>query len=226
MNVLCNSGIKAMRLPSLKNYLRKKRVGRYLRDDDGVTAIEFAMLGPLFLVGLMVTFESSLMLFTEYAIQTSVQEAARLVKTGQAQSYSKPGMSEPGMTPAQFKSAICSIAKFAFDCEGKLTVYMKTAPSFAALEATTPAYNTITGGAFGKTSGVDNPPPFQCGQPSEAIALIATYDWHIATPWIMSGFANVDGDDRTRRLVGFSMFRNEPYPAGGTSCQLTNPPPS
>jgi Flp pilus assembly protein TadG len=221
MNDLRNSGTKAMRLPSLKNFLRKKKAGRYLANDDGVTAIEFAILGPFFIAGLLITFETSLMLFTEYVIQTSVQEAARLVRTGQAQSYKSVGM-----TPAQFKSSICSIAKFAFDCQGKLTVYMRTAPNFATLEATTPSYTTITGGAFGKTSGVDNPPPFQCGQPSEAVALIATYDWHIATPWVMSGFANVDGDDRTRRLVGFSMFKNEPYPAGGTSCQPTNPPPS
>lgn len=214
-----------MRLPSLKNLLRNNGVGRFLGNDDGVTAIEFAMLGPLFIVGMLVTFESSLILFTEYVIQTSVQEAARLVRTGQAQSYMKPGMAQPGMTPAQFKTAICSIAKFAFDCEKNLTVYMNTATTFAALEATTPPYLTITGGAFGKTGSVVNPPPFKCGQPSEAVALIATYDWRIATPWIMSGFANVAGDDRKRRLVGFSMFRNEPFPAGGTSCQLTNPPP-
>jgi Flp pilus assembly protein TadG len=225
MNDLCTSGIKAMGLPSLKNFLRNKRVSRFLSNDDGVTVIEFAFLGPLFLTLLLVTFESSLMLFTEHVIQTSVQEAARLVRTGQAQSYMKPGMPTPGMTPAQFKSAICSIAKFAFKCEANLTVYMNTATTFAALEASTPSYLTITAGAFGKTGTVLNPPPFKCGQPSEAVALIATYDWRIATPWVMSGFANVAGDDRTRRLVGFSMFRNEPYPAGGTSCKLTNPPP-
>lgn len=200
-----------MRLPSLKNSLRNTRLGRFLSNDDGVTAIEFAFLGPLFIVGLLVTFESSLMLFTEYVIQTSVQEAARLVRTGQAQ--------DKKFKANDFKDAICSIAKFAFDCNGKLTVYMNTAATFSALEASTPSYLTITGGSFGKDGdGNDNPPPFQCGNPNQAVALIATYDWNIATPWIMSGFANVDGDDRTRRLVGFSMFRNEPFPSGGNQC--------
>lgn len=198
-----------MRLPSLKKLLRQTHLGGFLRNDDGVTAIEFAFLGPLFGIGLLVTFETSLMLFTEYVIQTSVQEAARLVRTGQAQ--------DKELSAAEFKTAICSIAKFAFKCENNLTVYMKTAPTFAALEATVPSYISITGGAFGTTNGVPNKPPFECGQPSQAVALIATYDWRIATPWVMDGFANVV-DDRTRRIVGFSIFKNEPFPAGGKSC--------
>jgi Flp pilus assembly pilin Flp len=198
-----------MRLPSLKKLLRQEHLGDFLRNDDGVTAIEFALLGPLFGIGLLVTFETSLILFTEYVIQTSVQEAARLVRTGQAQNQE--------FSAADFKTAICSIAKFAFKCEANLTVYMNTAPTFAALEASTPSYISITGGAFGMTDGVPNKPPFQCGQSREAVALIATYDWRIATPWVMDGFANVV-DDRTRRIVGFSMFRNEPFPAGGKSC--------
>lgn len=199
-----------MRLPSLKKLLRQTHLGGFMRNDDGVTAIEFALLGPLFGIGLLVTFETSLMLFTEYVIQTSVQEAARLVRTGQAQNKE--------LSASEFKSAICSIAKFAFKCENNLTVYMKTAPTFAALEAAVPSYISITGGAFGSTNGVPNKPPFECGQPSQAVALIATYDWRIATPWVMDGFANVI-DDRTRRIVGFSMFRNEPFPAGGKSCK-------
>lgn len=198
-----------MRLPSLKKLLGQRRLGHFLRNDDGVTVIEFAFLGPLFGIGLLVTFETSLMLFTEYVIQTSVQEAARLVRTGQAQ--------DKEFSAADFKSAICSIAKFAFKCESNLTVYMKTAPTFAALEASVPSYISITSGAFGSTNGVLNKPPFECGQSREAVALIATYDWRIATPWVMDGFANVV-DDRTRRIVGFSMFKNEPFPAGGKSC--------
>lgn len=199
-----------MRLPSLKKLLRNEKLGHFLRNDDGVTVIEFAMLGPLFGIGLLVTFETSLMLFTEYVIQTSVQEASRLIRTGQAQGRE--------FTASDFKGAICSIAKFAFKCDANLTVYMKTAPTFAALEAATPSYISITGGAFGTTNGVPNKPPYECGQPGEAVALIATYDWRIATPWVMDGFANVV-DSRTRRIVGFSMFKNEPFPAGGKSCK-------
>lgn len=200
-----------MRLPSLKKLLKSERMGRFLADDNGVTVIEFAFLGPLFGIGLLVTFETSLMLFTEYVIQTSVQEAARLVRTGQAQNKE--------FTANDFKKAVCYIAKFAFNCNSNLTVYMKKASTFTALEAATPSYLTITGGAFGVApNGTPNKPPYECGGPSEAIALIATYDWRIATPWVMDGFANVN-DSRTRRLVGFAMFKNEPFPSGGKSCK-------
>jgi Flp pilus assembly pilin Flp len=208
----CSSkGIEAMRLPSLKKLLKSERLGRFLADDEGVTAIEFAFLGPLFGIGLLVTFETSIMLFTEYVIQTSVQEAARLVRTGQAQ--------DREYTAQEFKDAVCYIAKYAMNCDANLTVYMKKATSFTALEAATPSYLTITGGAFGLApDGTPKKPPYECGGPSEAIALIATYDWRIATPWVMDNFANVS-DSRTRRLVGFAMFRNEPFPIGGKSCK-------
>lgn len=199
-----------MRLPSLKKLLRNRSLERFLRNDDGVTVIEFAFLGPLFFAGILVTIETSLMLFFEYVIQTSVQEAARFVRTGQAQ--------EKEFEASDFKDVICSLAGYALDCDGKLTVYLNRAPTFAALDAATPSYLTITSGAFGQTNGIPNKPPFQCGQSREAIALIATYDWRISTPWVMSGFANVN-DDRTRRLVGFSIFRNEPFPSGGKSCK-------
>jgi Flp pilus assembly protein TadG len=200
-----------MRLPSLKKLLKNEHMGKFLSDERGVTAIEFALVGPFFIVGLLVTLETSLMLFTEYVIQTSVQEAARLVKTGQAQ--------DREYDAADFKEAICYIAKFALDCDSKLTVYLKKAPNFAALEASIPSYLAITAGSFGLApDGSKKPPPFECGAPSEAVALVATYDWRIATPWIMSGFANAV-DDRTRRLVGFSMFKNEPFPVGGKTCK-------
>ena len=59
---------------------KAKRYGKSVR---GATAVEFAMVaGPFFFV-LGSTCETGLMLFTEYVLQKSVQEAARLVRTGQ-----------------------------------------------------------------------------------------------------------------------------------------------
>ena len=61
---------------------------RFQKDDTGATAVEFAMVGPLFFLMLGVTLETGVMMFSEYVLQTSVQEAARIVRTGQAQTSS------------------------------------------------------------------------------------------------------------------------------------------
>uniref|UniRef100_UPI00112F141F TadE/TadG family type IV pilus assembly protein n=1 Tax=Escherichia coli TaxID=562 RepID=UPI00112F141F len=60
-----------------------RKLARWRRSESGATAVEFALVaGPFFYV-LGCICETGLMLFTEYVIQNSVQEAARLVRTGQ-----------------------------------------------------------------------------------------------------------------------------------------------
>jgi len=108
--------------------LRRRGIGR---DESGVTAIEFAMLAPVFFLVFFSMFETGLIMFTEYVLQSSTQEAARLVRTGQAQGG--------GMSAGQFKTEVCKIAKLLIDCEGKVTVYMKAAANFNALGAS-PSY--------------------------------------------------------------------------------------
>ena len=113
---------------SVLGRLRAKFVrstGRF-SDDSGATAIEFAMVGPLFFLMIGCILETGLMLFTEYVLQTSAQEAARLVRTGQAQNAQ--------LTLSQFKSKLCNLAGIIIDCNGKVTVYMtSTASSFQTL---------------------------------------------------------------------------------------------
>lgn len=200
-----------MRVSLLERLKTKLQSSRFLKNDSGVTIIEFAMLGPLVGLGLLVTLETSLMLYTEYVIQSSVQEAARLVRTGRAQ--------DKNWDAAEFKDAVCRIARHLINCEDNVTVYMRSATTFKQLQTEMPSYLSIAAGGFGQDGdGNNNPPPFECGGSRDVIGLVATYDWRIATPWVMGNFANVV-DNRTRRIVGFAMFRNEPFPTGGTTCE-------
>jgi Flp pilus assembly protein TadG len=175
-------------------------------NDDGVTAIEFGMIGPLFFLLLGSIMETGIMLFTEYSLQTSVQSAARLVRTGQAQ--------ELQLSAADFKNRVCDTASIVMDCTGGVTVYMTSAANFAALAAAVPSYLTV-GNSFG---GAPGPASYSCGSPSQAVAMIATYDWDITMPFLKQHFGNVDGDSK-RRLAGFAMFQNEPFPASTNTCQ-------
>jgi Flp pilus assembly protein TadG len=176
---------------------------RFLRNTRGVTAVEFAMVAPVFFFAMGAVVETGLMLFTEYVLQSSVQEAARQVRTGQAQSA--------GMSAPQFKAQVCELASVIMDCDADVSVYVRSDANFAALQAATPSYLSI-GASYG---GAPSSTSYVCGGPSQAVAIIATYDWKIVLPF-MSAFGNVDSGNR-RRIGGFAMFLNEPFPSG-TSC--------
>jgi Flp pilus assembly protein TadG len=183
--------------------VRQSRSGkRFLRDKKGVTAIEFAAIAPVFFFMMGSLMETGVMLFTEYVLQTSVQDAARLVRTGQAQTSS--------MTETQFKQEICNSATVIPNCMSNVTVNMVARNSFSDLALAVPAAVTV-GSGYGGTSAS---PSYTCGGASQAVALIATYDWNFTLPLLEKHFGNVDGDKR-RRLAGIHIFMNEPFPSTG-----------
>jgi Flp pilus assembly protein TadG len=179
---------------------------KFRRDSSGATAVEFALIAPLFFTMLFVIAETGLMLFTEYVLQTSVQEAARLVRTGQAQSA--------GMAAGDLKNKVCRLASIIINCNANVTVYVASANDFSALKTAMPSYL----GVGKKADGTPGPTSFQCGGPNSAVGMIITYDWNFHVPYFMSFLANMSGNTKTRRLVGFAMFKNEPFPSSTSSC--------
>jgi Flp pilus assembly protein TadG len=179
---------------------------KFRRDSSGATAVEFAMIAPVFFMMLFVIAETGLMLFTEYVLQTSVQEAARMVRTGQAQSAE--------MAASDLKSKVCRLANVIINCNGKVTVYVASANNFGTLKAAMPSYL----GIGKKADGTPGPSSFACGGPNAAVGMIATYDWDFSVPYFMSFMANMSGNSNTRRLAGFAMFKNEPFPSSTNSC--------
>jgi Flp pilus assembly protein TadG len=177
---------------------------RFAKANGGVAAIEFAMIIPPFLMILFVMLESGFMLFTEYVLQTSVQKAAREIRTGQAQSA--------GLNAAAFRAKICTIAGIIIDCT-KVTVYARPENTFATLKANLPLSLNV-GASYG---GPPNPTNYGCGTPLQAGGVIATYDWKFKVPFFMSPLGNVNGGD-TRRLYGIAIFRNEPFPSNWKGC--------
>jgi Flp pilus assembly protein TadG len=182
---------------------RPKDMRRMAKSENGAAAVEFALVAFPFFMIMGCICETGIMLFTEYSIQAGVQEAARQIKTGQAQNAS--------MSAGDFKSKICEITGVVLDCESDLTVYVRPAATFAALQTVMPSYLNV--GA--KPDGSPNPSSYDCGGPSQAAAVVATYDWKFTMPF-MTFLGNFDGGKK-RRLYGLAIFQNEPFPAG-TSC--------
>jgi hypothetical protein len=184
------------------NKFRPKLVRRMIKSESGATAVEFSLVAFPFFMLLGCICETGVMLFSEYAIQAGVQEAAREIRTGQAQTA--------GLSAAAFKTKVCEIAGIVFDCEGKLTVYVKPAATFTTLQTVLPSYLNV--GA--KPDGTPNPTSYDCGLASQAAAVIATYDWKFTMPF-MHFLGNINGGAK-RRLYGLAIFQNEPFPATTT----------
>ena len=179
-----------------------RQLSHFAKAENGATALEFAMVAFPFILLLGVILESGIVLFAEYTLQASVQEASRLVRTGQAQSGA--------FSAADFKTKICKTAGLLFDCAGGVTVYMASNSNFATLKAALPNFMDV--GV--KVDGTPNPTSFVCGGPLQTTAVVATYDWKLVMPG-MNYMGNFNGNT-VRRLVGFSMFQNEPFPSGST----------
>ena len=67
-----------------------KAGGHFRRSDSGATAVEFAIVAFPFFALLGVIIETGSMMFTEFGLQSAVQEAARQARTGQAQTGAGP----------------------------------------------------------------------------------------------------------------------------------------
>ena len=178
-----------------------RRFRRFGKSDGGATAVEFALVaGPFFFV-LGAICETGLMLFTEYVLQNSVQEAARLVRTGQVSAAD----GTITLSSSDFKAKICEEVSIIIDCAGGVSVYVNNAASFASL--TTTMADPLSVGV--SNSGSKYKMVYQPGGQLRAATVIATYDWDFAFPF-MDFLGNIR-DGRIRRLYGLAIFRNEPF---------------
>ena len=179
-----------------------RRTSRFKKSESGLAAIEFSFVVGPFLLILCPIVETGCMMFSEYSLQAAVQQSSRLMRTGQAQSA--------GMSAADFKTKICNIVGSLMDCN-KIVVYSDSAPTFAALKAKMPG----SLGVGTKADGSAGPASYKCGDPTEAVAVVATYDWTFVFP--MMNFNANTSVTTMKRLVGISLFAAEPFPAA-TKC--------
>ena len=194
------AGTSEMDMTAVRKSWIARQARRLRRSDSGATAVEFALVaGPFFYV-LGCICETGLMLFSEYVIQNSVQEAARMVRTGQVTASD----GSVTMSSTDFKAKICEEVGIIIDCQGKVSVYVNNANNFGAL-----IIDPLTVGQG--SDGAAYKPTYAPGGQLKAATVVATYDWDFAFPF-MSFLGNFR-DGEVRRIYGLAIFRNEPFGA-------------
>lgn len=184
----------APRSPEPRNPRRGLRLRRFRRSESGVVAIEFAAVSIPFFALLFAILETSLVFFAGQILDNATADAARQIRTGQAQ--------QAGWSQGQFRSALCDGLIGIFDCQSRLYLDVKTITSFSDADLDNPINEDgeLETGGFGYTPG---------GK-SEIVVVRAFYRWPVVLDLFGMSMSNVaDGD---RLLSSVVAFRNEPFP--------------
>ena len=188
---------------------------KYGRSDDGVTAIEFALVGGPFLFVLFALFELGFMLFAEYSLAQNVETAGRLIRTGQIQN------SQNGHQPtaAYFKTQICKNMTAMLDCTNKLYIDVRKFNDFSSISGSLPS--PYKPGTNELSNSITNNTKFQPGAAGDIVSIRVYYDWQLFIPGLgaligtVKGLGNVSpagsSSKNSRLLTAAATFRNEPF---------------
>jgi Flp pilus assembly protein TadG len=175
---------------------RLRPSGNLARCESGATAVEFALVAAPFFALLIALFQTALVFFAGRVLDETVEEASRVIMTGQAQTA--------GMTQSQFASSVCAekVASALFAC-GKFMINVQNYSSFSAASTATP---TLT---FNGSGAVTNSWSYNTGNPGDIVVVQVMYQWPIVLGPLGFNLSNMSNGNRL--LVSTAVFKNEPY---------------
>lgn len=174
---------------------RKPLLGRYrlfIKDRSGANAVEFGIVALPFFALMMAIIEASMAFFAGQLLDTGLNDAARLIRTGQAQASAYDA--------ARFKQEVCNRIPALITCNASLTIDVRVATSFSTSNFTVPTAS----GNFDSTQT-----QYNIGGSSSVVVARAFYKWPSFANLLGSSLSNQA--DKTILLVATSAFRNEPF---------------
>lgn len=185
--------------------LRRLRT-RFRKDARrGSAAIEFAMIAPVFFLFLFGIIETGVIYFAQSTLTNSVEDAARLVRTGQLKGT---------LTPDQMKTAVCN--DFASSPDGSKVGLMSWETCLNNLQVDMRVFDGFGGASYPSVIKSDgsldvNNMTVQATDACKVVLFRAYYPWHILTPFLAPLMSNMPSG--TDVLLGAAQaFRTEPYP--------------
>jgi Flp pilus assembly protein TadG len=176
----------------MKRLARLRAVRRFIRHEDGATAVEFGMILLPFLAMMFAIMETALVFFAGQTLETAVADSARLIMTGQAQTQS--------MNATTFKNAVCARIYGMFNCASGVYVDVRTYASFGSVSMTNPV---------DQNGKLVNNFVYQPGGPGDIVVVRLIYQWPITISLMGLNLSNMSGNSRL--VVATAAFRNEPY---------------
>jgi Flp pilus assembly protein TadG len=169
--------------------------------EQGLVAVEFALIAPMFFYLLFGILEISILLFASSVVDTAIHNAARKIRTGEAQLSGNPLTS--------FKTELCNSIPTLYDCND-ITLDVRTFNSFSNVSIAAVHLNANGDLVYTDASGNEAlyVPEFTPGGSSKISVVRAMYSWTFATPLM----GNMLGDNGSSKFLSSTVvFRNEPY---------------
>lgn len=168
---------------------------RLARNEDGSTAIEFAVVGLPFIMLLFGIIVLGLYFFITFSLENAVERAGRLIRTGQAQTA--------GMTTDQFKTQVCNNAPTISDCAQNVRVNVASWDGFGDINPP-----TCTNGATGELIPEPAVEPVP-GAAGAVVLITVCYEWELAAsiPFLRVGKMG----NGSALIQASTTFRTEPY---------------
>lgn len=169
----------------------RRGLRRFARACGGNAAIEFAIVGPPFLLLLIGIFETAAITFVTAHIESSVQDSGRQIRTGAVQASADP--------LATFENLLCDQLEPIVTCDERLIIDVRPLPGFDV--AGSPPFFDANGNPQNNV--------FDPGAAGDVILVRVAYNWQISTPLLGAVFGEAGS---TRKILsGAAAFRNEPF---------------
>ncbi|WP_306141246.1 TadE/TadG family type IV pilus assembly protein [Roseibium sp. MMSF_3412] len=172
----------------------KRKIKSFAKDRDGVTAVEFSMVALPFFIIVFGIIEVGVSMFVNRMVDNSVISAARLIRTGQAQTA--------GLSADQFKTQICDFMP-SFMCDAdRIVVEVDSVGTFADAGSTDSLYD-----ADGNLKD-DDDLAYNIGGAGNIVIVKVIYKWPMMTSALNLA---LDDNGTERYLTSTLVFRNEPW---------------
>ena len=165
----------------------------FRRDQTGATAIEFGLIAAPFIALIFAILETSIIFFAGQTMETAVSNAARLIRTGQAQ--------QQGFDADKFKETICEQVMSLFDCYSGLVFDVRTHETFDSINLSKP---------LDEDGNLAPDFTYEPGNGGEIVVVRAFYEWPTYSKLLGLNLSNLANGNHL--LAATAAFRNEPFP--------------
>ena len=181
------------------------------RDENGNTAVEFAMVSVPFLMFIFGLIGISTYFFVMTSLDRGMDKASRDVRTGQSQNANYgPTGAKHAMTVADFKQQLCGTAGGWIKCP-KVQVFVQKFPDWQSV-APQACVNGSGQVVTNNANGSDAISQYS-GTASDVVLVTTCYKWDFAANVPFLHLGNMG--DGSMMMQTATAFRSEPYaPAG------------
>jgi len=163
----------------------------YFKDEDGATAVEFALIGIPFIFMIVGIIEMAMVFTAQSLLEASMSQAAREIRTGQIQQ---------GGGELDFQDTICGYAAILIPCD-QIQYQVVSLDDFASAE-------DFPDATFDEDGNLENQ-SFDAGGASDVVLVRTVYAYPIMTPLFQPVLANNGAFRRT--LMSTMVLQTEPY---------------